>query len=150
MSALDDAISFVSWHAQCDWDPLRDPSPAECVEEAKLLLSLSLSCGASFEEIRSMVRIAVHGPNANAPDFVDPRLELLQLRGQMVADAEFLRNNAEMTLAQAMAIWRTAHRYNELLAEHAPSPEARAKYAASLREHEAAMARAQRGERPYD
>jgi hypothetical protein len=67
----------------------------------------------------------------------------------MVADAEFLRNNAELTVAQAMAIWRTAHRYNEVLAEHAPSPEARERYAELLRAHEAAMARAQRGERPY-
>lgn len=149
MPTLDDAISFVSWHAQCEWDPLRDPSPADCIEEAKLLLSLSLSYGASFEEIRSMVRIAVHGPNANREGFVDPRLELLQLRCQMEQDAQYLREHAEMSVAQAMAIWRTAHRYNQLLAEHAPSPEARAKYATLLREHEEAMARAQRGERPY-
>jgi hypothetical protein len=150
MATLDDATSFVSWHAQCDWDPTNDPGPAECIEEAKLLLSLSLSYGATFEEIRSMVRIAVHGPNANREGFVDPRLELLQLRAQMEQDADFLREHAELSVAQAMAIWRTAHRYNALLAEHAPSPEARARYATSLREHEVAMARAQRGERPYD
>jgi hypothetical protein len=150
MTTLDDAISFVSWHAQCDWDPLRDPLPAECAEEAKLLLDLSLSYGASFEEIMSKVRTATFGPQANDPGFIDPRLELLQLRCQMEQDADFLRNNADLTVKQAMAIWRTAQRYCELLTEHAPSPEARAKYATSLREHEAAMARAQRGERPYD
>jgi hypothetical protein len=150
MATLDDATSFVSWHAQCDWDPTNDPSPADCVEEAKLLLSLSLSYGVSFEEIMSKVRTATFGPRANDPDFVDPRLELLQLRCQMEQDADFLRDNAEMTLAQALAIWRTAQRYNQLLAEHHPDPEKRARYATLLREHEEAMARAQRGERPYD
>jgi hypothetical protein len=142
---LNDAVSFYSFHTQCLWDPANDPSPAECIEEAKLLRSLSLSYSVSFEEILSMVRVATLGPRANEPGFIDPRLELARLRLQLEQDDAYLRKHDDLSLDSAVAIWRTAHRYGQLLAEWAPSPELRAKYAAWVEDSERAMAVASRG-----
>lgn len=142
---LASAVAFCSWHAQCLWDPAGDPSPAECVEEAKLLLNLSLSYGFSFEEIHTMAQIANLGPQALEPDFIDPRLELAQLRLQLERDDAYLRKHADLSLESAIAIWRTAHRYGQLLATWAPTPELRARYGAWVADSEAGMARASRG-----
>jgi hypothetical protein len=144
-ATLASAVAFYSFHTQCLWDPEGDPSPAECVEEAKLMLNLSLSYGFSFEDIHMLARIATLGPEANDPNFLDPRLELAQLRLQLEQDDAYLRKHADLSLDSAVAIWRTAHRYGQLLARWAPSPEARAKYAAWVADSEAAMARASGG-----
>jgi hypothetical protein len=142
MPTLASAIAFCSFQAQCFWDPENDPPPDACVWEAERFLELSLTYGATFQEIWSMARVATLGPRANDPDFKDPRLELAQLRLQLERDDAFLRKNSDLSLASAIAIWRTAHRYGQLLATWAPSPELRARYAAWVEDSEAAMAKA--------
>jgi hypothetical protein len=100
---------------------------------------LALRHRITFMELLTMLKVATLGPQSLDPDYI-PLSELGALREAMVADAKLCRDHDELSLEEAVGIWGRAQRYCQLLAQHHPSPEARARYAAEFEEHEAAMA----------
>jgi hypothetical protein len=100
---------------------------------------LALRHRITFMELLTMLKVATLGPQSLDSDYI-PLCELRTLREAMDADAKLCRDHAEITLEEAVGIWGRAQRDCLLLAQHHPSPEARARYAAEYEEHEAAMA----------
>jgi hypothetical protein len=105
----------------------------------RVFRTLALRHRFTFWELLQMLKVATLGEASLDPNYVDPLLEMEELRNMMVEDAQFCRDHADLTLDQAVGIWRRAQRYCQFLARHHPSPEARARYAAEYEEHERAM-----------
>jgi hypothetical protein len=99
---------------------------------------LALRHRISFWELYQMLKLETLGPESLSPDYVDPLLELEKLRSHAHSDARLLAQ-PDCPLADAVAAWKRWWRYCELMAEHHPRAEVRAKYAAELAERESAM-----------
>jgi hypothetical protein len=112
---------------------------ATAAHTLRVFHDLALRHRIPFMELLTMLKVATLGPASLDPDYV-PLSEVRTLREAMVADAERCRDNDPLTLEEAVGIVGRAQRYCQLLAQHHPSPEARARYAAEFEEHEAAMA----------
>jgi hypothetical protein len=100
---------------------------------------LALRHRITFWELLDMLKIATLGTHALEPDFEDPLTELEQLRRHAVRDARLLAQ-PYCSLADAVAVLCRVRRYFEILAEHHPSPQARAKASAEFRRSEQGMA----------
>jgi hypothetical protein len=99
---------------------------------------VALRHGISFWELYQMLSLQTLGPESLSPDYVDPLRELEKLRSHAHSDAALLAQPG-CSLADAVAAWKRAHRYFELMAEHHPNPLKRASYATELAAREAAM-----------
>jgi len=86
-----------------------------------------------------MLKLATLGPESLEPDFVDPFTELEALRRHAVRDAALL-GQPNCSLSDAVAVLCRVRRYFELLAEHHPNAQARAKASAEFRRSEQGMA----------
>jgi hypothetical protein len=98
---------------------------------------LALRHRITFWELLSMLKIATLGPESLEPPY-DPLTELETLRRHAVRDARVLEGPC--SLADAVDVLGRVRRYFEILSEHHPSPELRAKYSAEFRKSEAGMA----------
>jgi len=137
---------YIAW----GFDPVTRKDFPLCVDDdfgghataahtLRVFHDLALRHHITFWELLSMLKIATLGANALEPDFVDPSTELERLRRQAVRDAWVLEGPC--SLADAVAVLRRVRRYFEILAEHHPNAQARAKAAAEFRRSEAGMAR---------
>ena len=101
---------------------------------------LALRHRITFWELLDMLKLATLGPESLGRDYVDPLTELEQLRRHAVRDARVLEQ-PNCSLSDAVAVLCRVRRYFELLAEHHPSPKARAKAEAEFHRSEQGMAR---------
>jgi hypothetical protein len=99
---------------------------------------LALRHRITFWELLDMLKLATLGPESLGRDYVCPLDELEKLHSHAESDARLLAEGA--SLVDAAAVLCRVRRYFEILAEHHPSPQARAKYSAEFRKSEAGMA----------
>jgi hypothetical protein len=99
---------------------------------------LALRHRITFWELLQMLKVATLGPASLDPDYI-PLSEVRTLRAQMECDAVVLAQ-PHCPLEFAVAAWERAQRYCQMLAQHHPNPDLRARYAAEYEEHQCAMA----------
>jgi hypothetical protein len=99
---------------------------------------LALRYRISFWGLYQMLKLETLGPESLSPNYVDPLRELEALRSHAFSD-DHLLEQPDCTVEDAVAAWKRAHRYFQLMARYHPNPEKRAKYAAELSEREVAM-----------
>jgi hypothetical protein len=101
--------------------------------------TLALRHRITFWELLAMLKLATLGPESLEPVYVCPLDELEALRRHAVRDARVLEGPC--SLPDAVAVLCRVRRYFEILAEHHPNAQMRAKYSVEFRKSEAGMAK---------
>jgi hypothetical protein len=99
---------------------------------------LAVRHGVTFWELLTMLKVATIGPETlDAPDY-DPAVELEAIKAQARNDAHLLAQ-PDCSLEDAVAAWKRAYRYFQLMARFHPNAEKRAAAAAEVAECERSM-----------
>jgi hypothetical protein len=99
---------------------------------------LALRHGVTFWELYQMLRLETLGPESLDPDYIDPSVELEAIKSHARSDADLLAQ-PDCTLQDAVAAWKRAYRYFQLMALHHPDRDKRARAAAEVAERERSM-----------